>query len=221
MLIRMTKPAAAAIALTLGLTLAGCAANTENNRSLDSIKQPVVERSNYVLDVNAGASGLSIPEQNRLDDWFATLDLGYGDRISIDDPTAGAATKDAVAQIAGRYGLLLSDGAPITAGQLRPGTARIVVTRSSASVPGCPDWSGRMSANYNNATNDGFGCAVNSNLAAMVANPEDLIHGQEGTGETVIMTSVKAIETYREQAPSGAGGLSSVSSSSGAGGGGN
>jgi hypothetical protein len=27
-----------------------------------------------------------------------------------------------------------------------------------------------------------FGCAVNSNLAAMVANPEDLFHGREGTG---------------------------------------
>jgi pilus assembly protein CpaD len=215
MLIRMTKPAAAAIALALGLTLAGCAANTENNRSLDSIKQPVVERSNFVLDVNASAGGMSIPEQNRLDDWFATLDLGYGDRISIDDPTASAATKDAVAQIAGRYGLLLSDGAPITAGQLRPGTARIVVTRSSASVPGCPDWSGRMSANYNNATSDGFGCAVNSNLASIVANPLELIHGQEGNGETVIMTSVKAIESYRERVPTGAAGTVKAVSSEG------
>src|SRR5690606_23797334 len=137
------------------------------------------------------------------------------------DPTASAATKDAVSQIAGRYGLLLSDGAPITAGQLHPGTARIVVTRSTASVPGCPDWTGRSAANYANRTSDGYGCAINSNLAAMVANPEDLIHGQEGTGETVIMTSVKAIETYREQAPGGAGGLSSVASTAGAGGGGN
>lgn len=218
MLIRMTKPATAAIALTLGLALAGCSANSEHNRSLDSVKQPVVYRNNFVLDVNAGPSGLSIPEQNRLDDWFATLDLGYGDRISIDDPTASAATKDAVSQIAGRYGLLLSEGAPITAGQLRPGTARIVVTRSTASVPGCPDWTGRSAANYGSHTSDGYGCATNSNLAAMVANPEDLIHGQEGTGETVIMTSVKAIESYREQAPSGAEGLSAVASTSGAGG---
>jgi pilus assembly protein CpaD len=213
MLTRMTKPAAAAIALTLGLALSACAANTENNRSLDSIKQPVVERSNFVLDLNTGAGGgLTIPEQNRLDDWFSTIDLGYGDRVSIDDPSVSPATKDAVAEIAGRFGILVSDGAPITQGQLRPGTARIVVTRSTASVPGCPDWSGRTSSNYNNATNDGFGCAVNSNIAAMVANPEDLINGQAGTGETVIMTSVKAIETYREQAPTGAGGIAAVSS---------
>jgi pilus assembly protein CpaD len=214
MLTRMTRPAAAAIALSLGLALAGCAANTENNRSLDSIKQPVVERNNYVLDVNTGAGGLTIPEQNRLDDWFATIDLAYGDRVAIDDPTANAATVAAVQEIADRYGHIVSDGAPITQGQLRPGTARIVVTRSTASVPGCPDWSGRGGYNYNNSTTDGYGCAVNGNLAAMVANPEDLIHGQTGTGETVIMTSVKAIETYREQTPSGAEGISAVSSSS-------
>lgn len=215
MLTRMTKPAAAAIALAMGLTMSACTVDAEGNRSLDSIKQPVVERTNMVLDVNTSASGLSIPEQNRLNGWFESIELGYGDRVSIDDPTVSAATRDAVAQIAGRYGILISDDAPITAGQLRPGTARIVVTRSTASVPGCPDWGGRGAYNPSNITHDGFGCAVNSNIAAMVANPEDLIHGQKGTGETVIMTSVKAIETYRQQAPTGAGGLSSVSSTEG------
>lgn len=212
MLIRMTKPAAAAIALTLGLTLSACGTYPTANRSLDSIKQPVVERTNFVLDLNTGSGGLTIPEQGRLDDWFKTINLGYGDRVSIDDPIASAATKEAVAEIAGRYGILVSDGAPVTEGQLRPGTARIVVTRSNASVPGCPDWTGSGAYNFRNATYDGFGCAVNGNLAAMVANPEDLIHGQTGTGETVIMTSVKAIDTYRQQKPTGAGGLQEVSS---------
>jgi len=208
----MTKPATAAIALALGLTVAGCAGQPNENRSLYSTKQPVVERTNFVLDVNSGSGGLSVPEQARLDDWFETLDLGYGDRIAIDDPIGSPATKDAVAEIAGRYGLLVADGAPVTQGQLRPGTTRVIVTRSSAYVPGCPDWAGRGNYNYSNATNDGYGCAINGNLAAMVANPEDLIHGQEGTGETVIMTSVKAIESYREKAPTGEGTLKAVSS---------
>jgi pilus assembly protein CpaD len=215
MFLRMTKPAAAAIALSLGLALAGCASNNEGNRSLDSIKQPVVSRSNYVLDVNTGAGGLTVPEQARLDDWFATLDLRFGDRVSIDDPTASAATRDAIQEIADRYGILVSDGAPITVGQLRPGTARVVVTRSSATVPGCPDWSGRMASNLGNATSDGFGCSVNGNLAAMIANPQDLIEGQKGTGETVIMTSVKAIEGYRERTPTGASGTVQAVSSEG------
>ncbi len=174
--------------------------------------------SNYSLDVDANSGGLSISEQRRLNDWFAAMDVGYGDRISIDDPLASPATKEKVAEIAARYGLLVSEGAPVTTGLVNPGKARVVVTRSRATVPGCPDWEGRAAYNYNNGTNDGFGCAVNGNLAAMVADPEHLIHGASGTGETVIMTSNKAIDSYRKQAPTGTGGLKETSSATSAGG---
>ena len=207
MLIRMTKPAAAALALTMGLSLAACASSPGDNRSLNSIKQPVVERSNYTLDLNAGSGGLSISEQARLNAWFESMDLGYGDRVSIDDPLSSSATRDAINEIAGRYGLLVSDGAPVTDGFVEPGSARVVITRSKATVPGCPDWNGRANFNYSNGTTDGFGCAINGNLAAMVADPEHLVHGATGTGETVIMTSNKAIATYRSAAPTGGGGL--------------
>lgn len=206
--IRMSKTAAAAIALTLGMTLSACA-TSPTNRSLNSVKQPVVQRTNYTLDVSANSAGLSIPEQQRLDAWFEAMDLGYGDRVSIDDPVSSAATKDAIAKIAGRYGVLLSDGAPVTPGYVQPGQARVVVSRSSASVPGCPDWEGRGNYNYENATNAGFGCAVNGNLAAMVADPEDLVQGKEGDSETVVMTSNKAIDSYRSQTPTGEKGLKS------------
>jgi pilus assembly protein CpaD len=84
----------------------------------------------------------------------------------------------------------------------------VVITRSSAHVPGCPDWSAKSDMNFNNATSPGYGCSVNGNMAAMVANPEDLISGQKGTGETVVMTSSKAISSYREQAPTGEAGVS-------------
>lgn len=205
MLIRMTKPAAAALALSLGLSLAACS-NPSQNRSLESIRQPVVERSNYTLEVNTGSGGLTVSEQSRLNAWFEAMEVRYGDRISIDDPLASAATKDAVAEIAARYGLLLSPGSPVTQGIIEPGKARVVITRSRAHVPGCPDWSDRGGYNYTNATHSDFGCAVNSNLAAMVADPEHLVRGATGTGETVIMTSNKAIETFRNRTPSGASG---------------
>jgi len=215
MLTRMKTPAAAAaLALAMGLSLGGCNAGAEMNRSLDSIKQPVVERTNFTLDLVSGSGGLSVPEQRRLDNWFATMDLGYGDRISIDEPMSNPSTKEAVAAIAARYGLLVSDGAPVTQGFVEPGKSRIIITRSRASVPGCPDWEGRFASNYGNATSPGFGCAVNGNLAAMVANPEHLVQGATGTGETVIMTSNKAIDSYRTQAPTGQGGLKTVSSTS-------
>lgn len=82
-------------------------------------------------------------------------------------------------------------------------------------MPNCPNWDRKSDANLANATAPGYGCAVNGNLAAMVANPEDLITGQTGTGETVIMSSTKAIKSYREKANTGTGELKAPSTSGG------
>lgn len=212
--IRMNRAACTAIALSLGLALSAC--NTmPSNRSLDSVKQPVVERSNYALDLAATSAGLPIAEQRRLADWFESMSLGYGDRIGVDDAMASAAVRDGVAKIAGRFGLLVSDGAPVTAGYVDPGKVRVVVTRSRAYVPGCPDWSDHYAETGNNSTSPGFGCAVNGNIAAMVADPEHLLHGATGNGQTVVMSSTKAIQSYREMKPTGAEGLPEVSSQEG------
>lgn len=202
---KLAKTPAIALALALGMSVAGCG-GMPSNQSLYSTKQPVVERQNFTFDVRSAQSGMNIAEQQRVSAWFDSMKLGYGDRVSIDDPMASQATRDAIAKLAERHGVLIEDGAPVTQGYVEPGNARIVLTRSTASVPGCPDWSDSSDMNYYNATSAGYGCATNSNLAAMVANPEDLIEGQAGTGETVIMSGTKAIDSFRDRAPSGNGG---------------
>jgi pilus assembly protein CpaD len=120
-----------------------------------------------------------------------------------------------VAQIAGHYGMLVQAGAPMTAGMVQPNTVRVVVSRRRAVVPGCPNWSGADKVNYENRSMPGFGCAVNSNLAAMVANPDDLLRGQEGTGVADTRTAVKALESYRATAPTGTKGLQDISAAKG------
>src|SRR3546814_5953833 len=81
-----------------------------------------------------------------------------------------------------RRGLLLSRDAPVTTGAVPEGYLRVVVTRASASVPGCPNWDSKSSLNPVNATSSNYGCATNGNLAAMVADPNDLIKGTRDTG---------------------------------------
>jgi pilus assembly protein CpaD len=211
-----TKNAAAsAIAACLGLALSACNSPTNNNRGLESVNQPVVDHATYSLDLTTTPAGLPIAEQRRLAGWFDSLSVGFRDRISLDGSATSPAVRDDVAKIAGRYGLLLSDGAPITAGYLDGATVRVVITRSRAIVPNCPNWSAKASSNLGNQTDPNFGCAVNGNLAAMIANPDDLLHGATPKGETVIMSSTKAIQTYRDAKPTGAGGLPTVSSESG------
>lgn len=201
-----------ALALSLGLALAGCG-GIPGNRSLESIHQPVVDRVNYTLDVTTGPGGLSLPEERRLAGWLDAMNLRYGDRVSIDDPLQSGATHDAIETLVARHGLLIADGAPVTPGYVNAGTTRIVITRAKATVPGCPDWSAQSDANPKNATSANFGCAMNSNLAAMVANPDHLIKGDSSNGDTVVMSSTKAIESYREAKPTGQEGLKETTTS--------
>ncbi|GAA0769637.1 CpaD family pilus assembly protein [Erythrobacter ramosus] len=209
-----------ALALTLGLGLAGCGGMPANT-ALYSTKVPVVERTNMTLDVTTTTAGLPISEQQRLNGWFETMDLRYGDRIAIENPSQNPAVTNAIRDLAARYGLMLSETAPVTAGYVQPGQARVVITRTSAAVPGCPDWSAKSDMNYSNGLSPNYGCAVNSNLAAMVADPQDLLEGKKGDVETVIATSNKAISTYREMEPTGKGGLMEAGTAASGGGGGN
>ena len=50
---------------------------------------------------------------------------------------------------------------------------------------------------------------MNSILAAMVANPTDLVRGAPGADTLDPALSSKAIDAYRKAAPTGAGGLKS------------
>jgi pilus assembly protein CpaD len=60
-----------------------------------------------------------------------------------------------------------------------------------------------------------YGCASNAALAAMVADPTDLIQGREaGTGGDTA-TASKAIRAYRDTAPTGTKGLKNESTKGG------
>jgi pilus assembly protein CpaD len=205
------KTLASALTLGLALALSGCG-GMASNPSLESIHQPVVAQTNYTLDVATGPGGISIPEQRRLAGWFEAMDLRYGDRISIDDPSRNPANRAAVEAVAGKYSMLVGDEAPVTPGYVNAGSVRVVVTRTTASVPGCPDWSARSETNLRNATSSNYGCATNSNLASMVADPSHLIEGASGNGRTTVMSGTKAIDSYRNRPPTGDQGLKEQSS---------
>jgi pilus assembly protein CpaD len=198
--------------LIAALSLGACT-GTEN-RGLESVHQPVVARTDYVFDVATARGALAPGEAQRLAGWMASLRLGYGDRIAIDDPNGAApGAHDQIAAQVARYGLLLADDAPITDAPPAPGMVRVVLSRMKATVPGCPDFSRTYQPNFENHTGSNQGCAINSNLAAMVANPEDLIHGQQGSGVTDTLAATKAIDKFRKSVPGAASTLSAGSTS--------
>ncbi len=182
-------------------------------RGLAPVNVPVVTRSDYAFDAAAPDGSLASSEMARLDAWLAGLGLGYGDRVFVDGPYAAAARYD-VSRVVGQYGLLLSEGAPVTQGAVAPGTVRIVVSRSRASVPGCPNWSEPAQPNWDNRSMAGFGCAVNGNMAAMIADPQDFVWGRDA-GASDSYAATRAIQSYRKATPTGEGGLKEVSSKGG------
>ena len=58
--------------------------------------------------------------------------------------------------------------------------AVIHITFAEAVLPDCPDWRKASNHNYSNTSQANFGCANETNLGLMVADPRDL---QRGTGE--------------------------------------
>lgn len=200
---RIAKLILAAPALA---ALAGCGGTI--NRGIEPVHQPVVSHSNFSFDVNTVDGRLAAGESERLSGWLSSLRLSYGDHVAMEDPSDGnQAARADVAKLLARDGMFLDETAAVTTGALAPGTVRVTVTRSTASVPGCPDFSRDNKPNFTSQTSSNFGCAINSNLAAMVARPDDLVRGQPGALTSDPATSSKAIETMRKAANTGAGGL--------------
>jgi len=205
-----TKTLAATSALVAGLAVGGCVTpgtgqlTSVNNPSIYSVHQPIVQRSEFVFDLAADGGRVSPAEIERLHGWFASIELRYGDRISVDEGYAAGSAREDVARAVSEYGLSLASGAPVTPGAVPAGSVRVIASRATARVPGCPDWAPEdngVTPRQNTSSN--YGCATNANLAAMIANPEDLVVGQSDSGNGAARTASRAIRVYRERQPTG------------------
>ena len=194
----------------LAMPLTAC--KTSVNRGVESVHQPVVNHTAFTYDVQAGPDGgLTAAEARRLNDWFASIELGYGDQVAIvTDAYYSPTLRDGIADIVARHGMLVGEDSSAAAGAAPQGSVRLVVRRASARVPGCPDWSSKSETENQLGTSSNFGCAINGNLAAMVANPDDLVRGQSSDSDLRTATSNRAISTYRDKTPTGSGDLKTL-----------
>ncbi len=188
-----------------------------NNPSVYSVHQPVVERTDFVFDVATSGDAVDAAERERLNAWFSTIDIGYGDRLTLDEAAGyqSSGARQDIARVAAQYGMRLSEeAAPVTDGEVPAGTIRVVASRSRAHVPDCPTWES-TGIESTAATSTNYGCAINSNLAAMVADPNDLVLGQNGSVRGSASTASRAIRVYREGQPTGRQGLPSTTTTQG------
>nr|WP_087573368.1 CpaD family pilus assembly protein [Sphingomonas sp. CDS-1] len=198
----------------MALPLAACQTDQAANRGVESVRQPVVSHNAFTYDVQAGPDGgLTVSEARRLDDWFVSIGLGYGDQVAVATDAAyySPALREGIADVVARHGMLVGEDSSAVAGTAPQGAVRLIVRRATASVPGCPNWSDKPETDIQLSASTNFGCGVNGNLAAMIANPEDLVRGQTTDSDLRTATSNRAISTYREKAPTGSGDLKTLS----------
>jgi pilus assembly protein CpaD len=208
------RAALAGTCLLAAALLAAPAAARKAERGMEPEHQPVIARSDFVFDVAGGGDGaLAAAEARRLSAWFDALDLRYGDHVTLAGAKGfgAAGLRTGVGEIVARYGLLPEGDAPVAAGEPPAGSLRIVISRSTAAVPGCPSWRDHSQTDFAGGLGDNYGCATARNLAAMVADPQDLASGRTTHSDLRTTTANRAIQVYRDKEPSGAGGLQAMS----------
>lgn len=197
--------------VAMGIAVSGCVGGGSTmNRQLESIHQPVVTQHNFTIDVPVTNGEISPSVLNDVSGWMQAMNVRYGDRVSVDDSASyGAnAVRGAVDELLRREGMILSDNAPITPGAIPPGHVRIILSRATARVDGCPNWRTRSAIDYNTTTTSNYGCATNANMAAMIADPLDLVRGQSDRSNDPL-TASNAVAGYRARASQSGGSLPS------------
>ncbi len=144
---------------------------------------------------------------------LATGDVGRGDRIVIERGPAILAEARArvLAAALARDGLRPSVA---VAGDVGEGELRLIVDHATARVRGCPNWSKRPGNDFANTVHSDFGCATATDLAAMVADPRDLVEGRP-LPSVVGDAAIFAIHRYRTGAPASSEATAKVSIPSG------
>lgn len=171
---------------------------------MGSPKELEVERAQIRHAVRFATDQATIDsvERDRLRTFLAAIDLEAGDSIRLEghaDERASdlynldlaARRSEAVRRFLHAEGLGRVEMHESAYGERAPAASErsqaawrenrrveVVVDRHLVVLPPCPDWSRRSGTDFANQPHTNFGCAVQTNLGLMIANPRDLERGR-------------------------------------------
>jgi pilus assembly protein CpaD len=174
------------------LTLGGCVAS--DKYTLREPHQATASQVQYRHNVRFDNTGFASNEMRRLESFLAQINLRRSDSIFL---VAGSGRRSV-----NRKSLKIR-GVDVRAQRSDFGLSvpvhdavNIVVRRYVVTLPGCPDWSGKLTS-YTNTPSSNWGCATAINLGLMIAEPSDLVRGRDlGVADGEALAG--AIERYRK-----------------------
>jgi len=197
---------AGTIGIVFALGLAGCtpppaqplgAATTEAPNPI----QVTLVREGHALHFAPAAAIPDRIETASLNDFLASSGATPGDAILI-ERTPPSTLKGNTLEVRREATLV----AALTRQGLRPsvsytptlvpGDMSLTLERYVASTPNCPNWSKMPGNDFDNTLHSDFGCSMATNLAAMIADPRDLVVGRT-MGPVVGDPGSAAVHAYR------------------------
>jgi len=213
---------AAAIACVL---VAGSCAVSNDGHSIaedGAANHPILVEPSYrdiKLQYAGGPAGLSPADAAAFDDFLADYRAhGNGSLgISVPDGPPARAVITLLAERAAATGIprdkILVSTHGVTGGDTRIDVSYITYT---AHADSCGDWSENLAFTADNLTPRNFGCAVQHNIAAQVADPRDLLGPRRfepadaNRAETVITNFEQSKPTATEKTQDQSGAISDV-----------
>jgi pilus assembly protein CpaD len=202
----------------LSLVLRACVATAA--LSLAACSTPAFNGPEQAFDLNAR---YPISVQPRM----MSLALPYNGQAALDQNTGGQLSRfaeDYLTHGSGSIGVagpnnaasnlvvesLLEIGVVRTQIMVGPNTGaaanndiRVTYIRYVAEVPPCGDWSTNLAISASNTRPPNFGCATQHNIAAMVADPRDLV-APDTSGQADAQRRLTILERYRAGEPTAA-----------------
>jgi pilus assembly protein CpaD len=168
----------APLLLLVGLT--GCGASLDSE--LDDVYAPPMHFQRHPITVTKDTArielvphgdGLTAVERNEVARFAQSALINASQSVRLEHPSSARATADQVASI------LMQEGVPpariIATVHDGRGPVVLTFTRTMAVTSLCGDWNESLSQSSENEPFPNFGCVHQQNIAAIVANPNDLV----------------------------------------------
>jgi pilus assembly protein CpaD len=194
-------------ALAVGAVLISGSCSVQNDGTMISEdgarNHPITVEPSYrdlKVQFTGGMDGLSAEDAAKLDAFLADYRVHGNGSLSISVPS-GAMSRTAITYFGERAAAsgISRDKILVSTHDIANGDARVDFNyiTYTAHADSCGDWSENLAFSDDNLTPKNFGCSVQHNIAAMVANPRDLL-GPGGMGPVDTNRRATVMDHYQK-----------------------